>query len=133
MAIANIHESLLMYTKQKSKLNLKLSTVMMNILTATRKNAELQQEYAERVSEAYFDPSWGGEMGDTPEYQMVLRQYESEHQFELAQLDAWESELELQKNNLETRINEITTYESNCQKMLQSNIKNDFSYGNGGK
>ncbi len=133
MAIANIQESLLMYTKQKSTLNLKLSTVMMNILTATRKNAELQQEYTERISDAYFDPAWGGAAGDTPEYQMVLRQYENEHQFELAQLDAWESELELQKNNLETRINEITTYESNCQKMLQSNIKNDFSYGNGGK
>lgn len=128
MAISNIHETLLMYTKQKSQINAKLSEVMLNMVSATRRNAEIQREYNSKLQDAYYDPDYGY---GTDEYMIIIENFENEHEYELANLNAWESELEIEKNNLETRLNELTSYESSWQKLLQTNIKNDFSYGGG--
>ena len=126
MAISNIHETLLMYTKQKSAINAQLSSVMLNMVSASRKNADMQKEYNEKLQEAYYDPEYGY---GTDEYEMIIEDYENDHNFDLAQLESWESELELEKNNLEAKLNEITSYEASWQKMLSNNIKNDFKYG----
>ena len=59
MAISNIHETLLMYTKQKSKINAELSDVMFNMLQATKRNAEMQRDYNGKLQDAYYDPEYG--------------------------------------------------------------------------
>lgn len=125
MAISNIHETLLMYTKQKSMINNKLSTVMMNILGASKQNANNQAKYNDKQQELYF--TYYRENPD--EYMLQVENLEQEHELELATLNSWEKELELSKNNLETKLNEITTFENSWTKLLQTNIKNDFSYG----
>ena len=55
MAISNIHETLLMYTKQKSAINARLSEVMLNMVSASRRSADLQKEYNEKLQEAMKD------------------------------------------------------------------------------
>ena len=130
MAISNIHETLLMYTKQKSTINEQLSGIMFDMVSASRKSAELQQQYNQKLQDVYYDPDYGY---GTDEYMVLVEQYENDHEFELASLEAWESELELEKNNLETRLNEITSFENTWTKLLQTNIKNDFSYGGVGQ
>ena len=130
MAISNIHETLLMYTKQKSAINEKLSDVMFNMVSASRKTADLQQQYNQKLQDAYYDPDYGYGTG---EYMVIIEQYENDHEFELSTLEAWESELELEKNNLETQLNEITSFENSWTKLLQTNIKSDFSYGGAGQ
>lgn len=125
MAISNIHETLLMYTKQKSQINNELSEVMMNILSASRQNADNQAKYNDKQQDLYFTY-----YQDNPdEYMLQVENLEQEHELELATLNSWEKELELSKNNLETKLNEITTFENSWTKLLQTNIKNDFSYG----
>ena len=132
MAVSNIHETLLMYTKQKSLLNRQLSDVMMDMVSATRQNAELQRQYNEKVQNAYYD-DYNGYSEDPDAYIELMDVLENEHMFELQNLESWESELELKKNSLETRLNEISSYEQSWTKLLQQNIKNDFSYGGGGQ
>ena len=113
MAISNIHETLLMYTKQKALINDKLSTNMMNTLSASKQTAENQAKYNDQMDNIYYNY-----YDDDPEtYELLTEQLEQEH------------ELELEKNNLETQLNEISTFESTWTKMLQTNIKSDFSYG----
>ncbi len=125
MAISNIHETLLFYTKQKSLVNEKLSTVMMNMLNSSKQVAENQAKYNDQMNEIYY-----GYYEDDPEnYELLTEQCQQEHELELANLNSWEQELELEKNNLETKLNEINTFESSWTKLLQTNIKNDFSYG----
>lgn len=125
MAISNIHETLLMYTKQKALINDKLSTNMMNTLNASKQNAENQAKYNDQLDKIYYDY-----YDEDPEtYELLTEQLEQEHELELANLNSWEQELELEKNNLETQLNEISTFESTWTKMLQTNIKSDFSYG----
>ena len=130
MAISNIQETLLMYTKQKSAINEQLSGVMFDMVSASRKSSELQQQYNQKLQDAYYDPDYGY---GTDEYMLIIEQYENDHEFELSTLEAWESELELEKNNLETQLNEITSFENSWTKLLQTNIKNDFSYGGAGQ
>ena len=125
MAISNIHETLLMYTKQKALINDKLSTNMMNTLNSSKQVAEKQSQYNAKVNDIYYDY-----YEDDPEtHEILIEKCNNEHELELANLNSWENELELEKNNLETQLNEITTFESTWTKLLQTNIKNDFSYG----
>ncbi|CDE61056.1 unknown [Fusobacterium sp. CAG:439] len=125
MAISNIHETLLLYTKQKSLINDKLSTNMMNLLNSSKQTAENQAKYNDQMDNIYYNY-----YEDDPEtYELLTEQLEQEHELELANINSWEQELELEKNNLETQLNEINTFESSWTKLLQTNIKSDFSYG----
>lgn len=125
MAISNIHETLLLYTKQKSLINEKLSTVMMDMLNSSKQVAENQAKYNDQMNQIYY----GYYEKDPENYELLTEQLQQDHELELANLNSWEQELELEKNNLETKLNEINTFESSWTKLLQTNIKNDFSYG----
>ena len=129
MSIANLQEKLLFYTRQKSRINLQLSNIQMNQLSATRSSATKQQEYNQKLSALYYDEDHGY---GTDEYSEMLLELQNDHEFEMASINSWESELELHKENLETQLNEVSSYENTWQKLLQTNIKNEFAYGGTG-
>ena len=126
MSIANLQEKLLFYTNQKSRISNQLSNIQMNQLSATRSSATKQQEYNAKLTALYYDEDYGY---GTDQYSEMLLELQNDHEFEMASINSWESELELQKENLETQLNEISGYESAWQKLLVSNIKSDFVYG----
>lgn len=126
MSVANLQEKLLFFTSQKSRINNQLSNIQMQQLSATRKSATSQMAYNEKLQELYYDPDIGY---GTDEYTEVLVVLQNDHEFEMASLTAWESELEAQKECFETQLNEITNYENSWQKLLANNIKVEFTYG----
>ena len=97
----------------------------MNLLNSSKKTAETQAKYNDKVDEIYYTYY----ESDSETYEILTEQAEREHELQLADLTSWEQELELEKNNLETRLNEIPSYESTWTKLLQTNIKSDFTYG----
>ena len=125
MAISNIHDTLLLYTKQKALINDKLSTNMMDLLNSSKQTAQEQSLYNKNLDNIYYNYY----ESDQDTYELLVEQLQQDHELKLANLNSWESELEVEKNNLETQLNEITTFESTWTKLLQTNIKNDFSYG----
>lgn len=125
MAISNIHDTLLLYTKQKALINDKLSTNMMDLLNSSKQTAQEQSLYNTKMDNIYYNYY----EDDQDTYELLVEQLQQDHELKLANLNSWESELEVEKNNLETQLNEITTFESTWTKLLQTNIKNDFSYG----
>lgn len=131
MTISNFQEKLLFYTQQKSRISMQLSDVQMRQLSASKNIQTKQQEFNAKLSDLYYDEEFGY---GTDEYQEMLVQLQSEHEFELASINSWESQLDIEKENLETQLNEIQSYESTWQKLLQAAIKTDFVYGGiGGK
>lgn len=132
MSTANFTEKLLFFTSQKSRLNNQLSNIQMQQLSATRSETTSQMAYNQQLQELYYDPVCGY---GTEEYTEILVALQNDHEFKMASLTAWESQLEAQKESVETQINEVTNYESSWQKMLANNIKVEFSYGGvgGGK
>lgn len=125
MAIANLQEMLLSYTKQQTAINEKLSGVMMNTAFATRSHADKQKQYNEQVQNYYYEYY----EADKETYYDLIELLENEHELDLARLESWESSLEAEKNELETQLNEIVTYKENWTKLLSNNIKKDFTYG----
>ena len=129
MSIANLQEKLLFFTQQKSRLNNQLSNIQMQQLSATRTSSTSQMAYNEKLQNLYYDPEIGY---GTDEYAEVLVELQNDHEFEMASLTAWESQLEAQKETLETQLNEVTNYENSWQKLLAQNIKVEFTYGGQG-
>lgn len=129
MAIANLQEKLLFYTQQKSRISMELSEVQMNQLSASKDVQTKQQEFNAKLSALYYDDECGY---GTDAYSEMLLVLQNDHEFELASINSWESQLDIQKESLETQLNEISSYESTWQKLLQTAIKNDFSYGGAG-
>ncbi len=130
MAISNIHETLLMYTKQKSMINEKLGAVMLNMLSASKQNADNQAKFNARQQGYFFEYY----MAEKPyEYEIMMEDLDMDREFEMAKLNAWESQLELEKSNLESKLNQITSFEQSWTKLLGNNIKKDFQYGGGGQ
>lgn len=127
MAISNLQETLLMYTKQKSMFNQKLANVMFNLTSAARQTSELQEQYNQKERNYYYQYNDDPSLQD--EYTEVMEQLLKEHEFDLANIQSWENELNMNKENYETRLNIVTKYESSWQKLLSTNIKNDFTYG----
>ena len=132
MAISNFQEKLLFYTQQKSRISMQLSDVQMKQLSASKSIQTKQQEFNAKLSALYYDEEFGY---GTDEYSEMLLQLQDEHEFELASINSWESQLDIEKENLETQLNEIQSYESTWQKLLSAAIKTDFVYGGigGGK
>lgn len=131
MTISNFQEKLLFYTQQKSRISMQLSDVQMKQLASSKNVQTKQQEFNAKLSALYYDEEFGY---GTDAYQEMLVQLQSEHEFELANINSWESQLDLEKENLETQLNEIQSYEGTWQKLLQAAIKTDFAYGGvGGK
>ena len=126
MSIANFHEKLMFFAKQKSMITSKLSDIQLKQLAATKTQFGKQQEYNTKLRELYYDPECGY---GTDEYSEMLMILQNDHEYEMANLTNWESQLDLEKENLETQLNEIQAYENTWTKLLSSAIKTGFAYG----
>ena len=127
MAIANAQEMMLMYTKQKAMLTERLSNVQFNMLSATRQSGESQTKY--NAKQQYYYYKYGRDEDYADVYDELIAELDEEHDFDMQNLNSWEQQLEMDKSNYETRLNEITQFESTWKSMLQNNIKKDFQYG----
>lgn len=125
MAIANLQEMLLSYTKQQASINAKLGDVFMDLACATRSYAAKQQQYNRQVQNYYYQYN----ETDPEMYYDLIEILENEHELDLARLESWESSVEVEKNELETQLSEVTTFRDNFMKLLSNNIKKDFTYG----
>ena len=127
MAVANAQETMLMYTKQKAMLTERLSNVQFTMLSATRQSGEVQTKYNQKQQYYYY--KYGRDEDYAETYDELIAELDEEYDFDMQNLNSWEQQLEMDKSNYETRLNEITQYESTWKSMLQSNIKKDFQYG----
>ena len=128
MAISYIHEALMFYSKQKASITNKLSAVTMNLLSASKKTAEAQSQYNQKLN-LFYQQFYED---DPDRYQILEENLQNEHEVELAQLNAWETKLENDKNRYESQYNMLSQYEASWNKLLNNNIKKEFSYGGSG-
>ena len=128
MAIFNLQDSVLFCTKQKNSLQQKATSLQMQILAASRQSAKSAQDYAKQLQDLYYDDEFGH---DSPEYAEMYEALTKDHEAESAELAAWEQELLLEKDSIETQIQELTKFEDAWEKMLKKDISSDFTYGGG--
>lgn len=123
MSFTGIQATVDFYTAQEAYLTNEMTDIMMKITRASKDTTKLTEETGEQkdaVREAY-DP-------DSAEYKDAMDQIQDDYDFKLAEITEWESELETQKDELETEIKATKSYEESFTSMLKQNVSNDFKY-----
>ena len=68
---------------------------------------------------------------EIPEYTEEVEYIDCYYEAEVADMTAWESQLENQITTLSTELQEINSYMDSYKTMLSDNIKNDYNYAEG--
>ena len=137
MAISNLNETLLMYTKYKNRMNRRMLDIQMNLLSATKTEADIQSKFNAKQQEYYYayNQNKGGEGMEIyqEEYNALCAEIENEMQLRLKNVKSWEEELTAEQLNCEVRIAEMTANENTVKQQLKTNLKSDFTYGGAGQ
>lgn len=126
MSYAGILATVNLYKAEKNMLTSDLSDILMNITDASKQCSDLTEQENERksaVRENY-------DKEDT-EYKVQMDEIENEFEGQLSQVNAWESELEQQKQAKETQVQMTSSYLDSFTEVLKNNVKKDFTYGQG--
>lgn len=128
MAFTGIQALVDFYTVREAQITNQVTDIMMRINEATRDMSDLSEEtsYKRGEVQAEYSP-------DEAEYQAAMDEIKDEYQLQLAEITAWESELETEKSSLQTELQATTSFKQSYQSMLKQNVSKDFSYGGSSK
>ena len=135
MAISNLQETLLMYTKYKSRMNLRISDIQLNMLAATKQETIIQDKYNKQMRDYYYEYNqynFGEGDNRQDEYNALCEALENEMESRLNNLRSWEDQLNTDKLDYEVRLSEITANENQIKQQLKTNLNSDFTYGGAG-
>lgn len=158
MAISNLHETLLSYTLRRNEINLEISNLQSQKTLATYSQADAMslKSAQERSVKAYYKGLW--EQGrtvetissnghtnqverhyvndvdykdytDIPGFEDEIDKIVAEYTDKLAELTAWETEIDAQITTDSAELEEVNAYMESLKSMLQTNIQDDFNYG----
>ncbi|MGN0018547.1 MAG: hypothetical protein ACI37S_05860 [Candidatus Gastranaerophilaceae bacterium] len=120
MAYVGIQTMLLAYKMQKTDKESQLAEISQKLLVEQRKSNAASDDYTQ--SKAELDK-------DDPNYDNDVEALKESYKDDLAEIEAWEEELEQQKSDCETEISMLKGYIDSWQTALQSNIQKSHTYG----
>lgn len=129
MAVAAVETTVLAYQTEEANLTSRLSSIMMRITQASQQSTQLLEQENEKKAPYLQKAESNSNYADTTEYKTAMDEINSDYELQLKEINTWESELEQQKNTLETQIKVVQNYKDSFTSVLKSNIKKDFSYG----
>lgn len=124
MSCSGIQATVNFYTAREADLTHDLTDIMMDITLATKESSKLVADTTNEraaVKEQYEQGS--------DDYKEAMQAVEDEYNLKLADITAWESELETKKETMETEIQATKSYKDSFTEVLKQNIKTDFTYG----
>lgn len=124
MSFTGIQATVDFYTMREADLTNQMTDIMTAITRAAQQTSSLATETNDQKEAAKNQYGSG-----TEEYQEALSEINDEYQLKLADITAWESELETQKDSIETELKATTSYKESFKSVLKQNIQNDFKYG----
>ena len=145
MAYVNLQDTLLFYTQEKARINLRITelqnqkslaiyeqTDCQSLLNARK--GEVRSTYAELWNEK--EEYWTDECDYTdyteiPGYEEELEKITATIQEQLDELNAWELQIDNELTTESTRREEIKATENWIKSTMTSNISNDFNFGLG--
>lgn len=135
MAYAGLLATVDLYQLEKDQLTSQESDILMRINDATRQTTkvseaqvnavqDLKKEYGQDSSSSTTTSS-----ADSTEYQVALEELQDKFNAELAKVNEWEKELEVQKTQIDNEIQELSASLDSYKSILKTNVKADSSYG----
>lgn len=114
---------------EKASITQRLMGIMDNINVATLNSTDLMEQTNEKRSYYSQKAENDSTYADSTEYKVETAAVENDYQLQLSKINSWDSQLQQEKNNLETQLKVVTSYEESWTTLLKNNIKKDFTYG----
>ena len=112
---------------EKADLTSELSDIVMEISRENLKSARISKNYSDEKQ------SLADEYGiDSTQYQNKVADLKDEYNCQMADIQAWESGKDVQKQSTETRLTYVTGLVENFQKATTEGARKSFVYGGGG-
>ena len=143
MSEAILNETLLSYVQRRNQINMQITQYQNSKTLAaaetsdlaewkTSKYSALRTECKNIFSMSYKDSTYSYvDYTEIPEYAEEVEYIDCYYEAEVADMTAWESQLENQITTLSTELQEINSYMDSYKTMLSDNIKNDYNYAEG--
>ena len=140
MATANLHETWLTYTLRKNTLATEISELQSQKTLAAYQQGDahsikaqdeqiLRDKYkAEYDRDASYQEKYRN-YTDIPEFEEELNKIAAKYEDQLAELTAWETQIDAQITTASAELEEVNAYMESIKSMLSSNIQEDYSYG----
>ena len=143
MAEATLNETLLSYIYRRNQINTQIVQYQNRKLLASGETSDLAEWktaryrnirndcktiFANKYEHSTYSYSTYTEI---PEYVEETEYVDCYYEGEIAELTAWETNIENQITTLSTELTEINAYMDSYKSMLSENIKNDFNYAEG--
>ena len=140
MAIANLQETLLMYTMRRNRLNVEIGELQSRKNLAVMNQADVQSLLsAEKHSvRDYFKNLYENDdelqalykdYTEIPDFEEEIDKIVAQYQDQLDELTAWETSIDAQITTDSAELEEVNAYMESMKQMLQTNIQDDFNFG----
>lgn len=141
MAEAVLNETLLSYVHRRNQINTMITQYQNSKTLAsyetsdladwkTAKYQALRAECKNIFSNTYQGSSYH-DYTEIPEYTEEVEYIDCYYEAEIADMTAWETQLDNQITTLSVELTEINSFMDSYKSMLSSNIKNDYNYSEG--
>lgn len=140
MAIANLQETLLMYTMRRNSLNLEITELQSRKKLAVSDQADVQSllSAGKHAVRDYFKNLYRNDeelqalykdYTEIPDFEDEIDKITAQYQDQLDELTAWETAVDSQITTDSAELQEINAYMESHKQMLQTNIQEDFKFG----
>jgi len=140
MAIANLQETLLMYTMRRNALNLEITELQSRKNLAVMDQADVQSLLSSEKHSVrdYFKNLYRNDeelqalykdYTEIPDFEDEIDKIVAIYQDQLDELTAWETAVDSQITTDSAELDEINAYMDSHKQMLQTNIQDDFKFG----
>ena len=143
MAEAALNETLLSDVHRKNQINTHITQYQNSKTLASAETADLAEWKTAKYSAlrtscrnifsvSYMDSTYSYvDYTEIPEYTEEVEYIDCFYEAEVADMTAWESQIENHITTLSTELNEINAFMDSFKTMLSDNINNDFNYAEG--
>lgn len=128
MSFVGIQATVDFYTAQEADITNQLSDIMTSITQATKQSSSVLEEENEAKDAVYEKANSDSTYANSNQYNSDLQKVTDEYQVKLADITEWESELQTQKQTLQTQLQATTSYKESFTSALKQNVQSDFKY-----
>ena len=140
MAIANLQETLLMYTMRRNALNLEITELQSRKNLAVMDQADVQSLLSSEKHSVrdYFKNLYRNDeelqalykdYTEIPDFEDEIDKIVAKYQDQLDESTAWETAVDSQITTDSAELEEINAYMESNKQMLSTNIQEDFKFG----
>ena len=126
MSIAPVNCLVLQLLDEKAELEMQRMVIDARRQTLAYQSGHLYEEYSVKLAERnlYCNDDESSEVDSVGELQW--KEFKVEYEAATARLDSQDKALEMQRTNIQTKIDAITTEVEGAQKTLQKNVENEM-------